>query len=52
LGRMLGSWMGRIVEEGEANKFNRTLINTLKEIYDKDVAAGRKYEYTPAPELT
>ncbi len=45
LGRMLGSWMGRIVEEGEANKFNVTLIDTLKEIYDKDVAAGRKDEY-------
>ena len=45
LPRMLGVWMGRIVEEDAAEEFNVDLLKTLKETYDKDVAAGREDEY-------
>ena len=34
LGRMLGVWSGRILEEGEADKFNASLVSTLKDIYE------------------
>jgi len=36
LGRMLGVWAGRIVEETAADDFNKQLIETLKEIYDRE----------------
>lgn len=40
LGRMLGVWAGRILEEEAAHEFNATLVNTLKEIHDKAVKDG------------
>lgn len=35
LGRVLGAWTGRILEEAESKKFNRELIETLKQIHDQ-----------------
>ena len=40
LGRMLGVWMGRQFEEKAADQFNTELVQTLKEIYERDMAAG------------
>jgi hypothetical protein len=40
LPRMLGVWMGRIVEEKVAEDFNVDLLKTLKETYDQEVAKG------------
>lgn len=34
LGRMLGVWSGRIIEEDLANEMNRELLKTLKKVYD------------------
>tara|TARA_R110002051_G_scaffold265548_1_gene325422 strand:- start:11886 stop:13376 length:1491 start_codon:yes stop_codon:yes gene_type:complete len=45
LGRMLGVWSGRLLEEEAAHEFNRTLIETLHEVYEKDFADGRAGEY-------
>lgn len=35
MARMLGVWSGRIVEETQSDKFNETLVQTLKKTYDK-----------------
>lgn len=35
LGRMLGAWSGRILEESEADNFNHALVQTLKKIHDE-----------------
>lgn len=45
LGRMLGVWSGRLLEEEAAHEFNRTLVETLYEVYEKDFAEGRAGEY-------
>ncbi len=40
LGRMLGVWMGRILEENMADETNLELVKTLREIYGKALAKG------------
>ena len=45
MGRMLGVWAGRLLEEEAAHEFNRTLIETLQESYAADVEKGRGDEY-------
>lgn len=45
LGRMLGIWAGRILEENAADEFNSTLVKTLKDIYDQAVTDGREDEF-------
>lgn len=45
IGRMLGVWTGRIVEENAADGFNMELLNTLKEIHTKHKLAGRDSEF-------
>jgi hypothetical protein len=45
LGRMLGVWSGRLLEEEAAHEFNRTLVETLHQTYEKDLAEGRGGEY-------
>lgn len=44
LGRMLGVWAGRILEENAAEDFNTELVQTLKKIYD-DQKDGREDEF-------
>lgn len=39
-GRMLGSWVGRIFEENQADKINQELVTTMKGIYDKAIQSG------------
>lgn len=45
LGRMLGVWAGRIIEEDVANKFNREFVEVLKEIHDKAVVVGQEDQF-------
>lgn len=45
LSRMLGIWSGRILEEGLSNQFNRDLVETLKETWEKDRGTERAKEY-------
>lgn len=42
LGRMLGSWSGRIIEESMANQMNDELVGRLKEAWDRATATERK----------
>lgn len=44
LGRMMGAWMGRIVEEEAADEFNKELIQTLKQIWE-DHEENREDEF-------
>lgn len=44
LGRMLGVWSGRILEETEADRFNKDLVKTMKSIYDEQ-GQDRKREF-------
>jgi hypothetical protein len=39
LSKMIGVWRGRQVEEESSQIYNRTLIDNLKAMYDKDMAA-------------
>ena len=36
LGRMMGVWLGRILEEEAADQFNRELVDKLKEIWEAE----------------
>lgn len=50
LGRMLGVWSGRIIEEREANRHNTQLVETLKGIHDGEVKAeGLPQAVAPPP---
>jgi len=40
LGRMLGVWMGRILEETVAEDTNKELVTTMKALWDEAVATG------------
>ncbi|MRX52052.1 hypothetical protein GI374_16870 [Paracoccus sp. S-4012] len=40
LGRMLGVWAGRIVEENISDEINTTLVQTLKQIWDGERKKG------------
>ena len=40
LGRMLGVWMGRILEENLSDETNRTLVDTMAGIYDRARTKG------------
>ena len=40
LGRMLGVWMGRILEETVAEDTNKELVTTMKAMWDEAVASG------------
>ena len=47
LARVIGRWRGRQIEEEKAVGFNRTLIDSLYEMYQKDIAGkpGNKDQY-------
>lgn len=50
---MLGVWMGRIFEEEASDRFNRTLIEVLKDIYDANKnARGEEFVNVADPEQT
>lgn len=46
LGRMLGVWAGRIVEEKAAEEYNSALLTVLKETWDQAVREGRTDKFT------
>ncbi len=43
LGRMLGTWTGRIAEESMAEEFNRDLLKVIKKTYDEQSKDTAKY---------
>lgn len=45
LGRMLGVWAGRILEEEASNEFNQTLVKTLGEIYRDEMQQTKGGEF-------
>lgn len=45
LGRMLGVWAGRLLEEEAAHEFNKTLVETLHAQYEADVEKGNASQY-------
>ena len=45
MGRMLGVWAGRLLEEEAAHGFNETLVDTLVQQYRRDVDKGLSSDY-------
>jgi hypothetical protein len=45
LGRMLGVWAGRLLEEEAAHEFNKTLLETLHAQYEDDFRKGNVSQY-------
>ena len=45
MGRVLGAWSGRIVEETLANTFNKGLIQTIKKMYDDATPEERRSQF-------
>jgi len=52
MGRMLGVWMGRMLEEDLAIKYNKSLIDELKKNFDDGITDGRSTEYVNIAEST
>lgn len=46
LGRMLGVWAGRIVEEKAAEEYNSQLLQVLKDTWDQAVKDGTTDDFT------
>lgn len=45
MGQVLGAWSGRIVEETQSDKFNKQLVQTLKDMWDKATPDERRSQY-------
>ena len=45
LGRMLGNWMGRIIEEREADHHNAALVEVLWNVHDKASGVDRSEQF-------
>lgn len=45
LGKMIGVWAGRQIEEAKSFELNKVLIDRLRDMYDADKKAGRLAEY-------
>lgn len=53
MGRMMGVWSGRILEETMADKFNMSFVETMKEIHDKQgTERAKEFVNIADPNLT
>jgi hypothetical protein len=46
MARMLGAWSGRIVEETMSDRYNKTLVQTLKDQWDEASPEERRTQFT------